>query len=82
MLHVALHNKPTTDMTEIHIDNFADKLNESLQLLPGTALTLVDLDELDGMGVEDDVADLEVDLLVLEALDAVHPPAITNILED
>lgn len=69
-------------MTEVHADSPANQFDESLQLVAGAALAFVDFNELDGTAVKDNVAYFEIDLLVLEALDALDPSAIADVFED
>lgn len=82
MADVALGNHFATDMRQVHVDDSADKVNNSLNLVATAQIAFINFDEFDGAGMEHDITDFEVNLLILQASDAFDPPPVSNILEN
>jgi len=70
-------------VVEVILDEFGDEVDDPLYLLPsGERLVLAKPEEMDDGLREDDLADLEINLLVLEYLNLLNPAVDAHVLED
>lgn len=79
----AVGNRLARDVVEVVFDEFADEVDDSLNLLSCCeGVVLAESEEVDYCFREDYFADLEVDLLVLQDLNLFDPAPDAYVLED